>query len=132
MATQEDRLTALERQMSQLQEQRQVIDSQITALQQQIIDQRRLSAQAEQGNQRALTASMQQILDAQQATERRQELHFSRLEALILTTARTQEAAMVAMESRLNANIIERSEQTLAAFRQLLEIVNSRLPDKPA
>jgi predicted nucleic acid-binding protein len=127
MDTQEERLLTLEREVALLLTERVMLDQRITTLQQQIAEQREQIVD----QQRATNTSQNVMLAALHESESRQELHFSRLEALILTTARTQEAAMVAMESRMQAAAVERSEQMLAAFRQLLEIVNSRLPGNP-
>jgi len=44
---------------------------------------------------------------------------------------KTLEASMVAMETRLLADATERENRTLGAFRQLVEIVDSRLPPGP-
>ena len=58
-------------------------------------------------------------------------MRFDRQDAQFAGATTTLEANLAAMETRLRTNAAERSEQMLAAFQQLLEIVDARLPPAP-
>ena len=100
----------------------------------QIQAERRLDARIEELS-RDMTASFKQLADYQIQTEHKIDTRFDKIEGDIATVKGDVTAVkenMVAMEGRLKGDMVAMEGRMLDAFKQVLAVIDSRLPPPQA